>query len=89
MKKSSTLVAVLLAGVVGLSACNKSSDTKYTSTQLVDTIVADMNKENPNQPVTPEQRAKIEEALDLIAQAKSPAIIMGGGVILSKAETIA
>ena len=63
MKKSSTLVAVLLAGVVGLSACNKSSETKYTSTQLVDTIVADMNKENPNQPVTPEQRAKIEEAI--------------------------
>lgn len=32
------------------------------------------------------ERAKIEEALDLIAKAKSPAIIMGGGVILSKAE---
>ena len=63
MKKSSTLVAVLLAGVVGLSACNKSSDTKYTTAQLVDTIVADMSKENPGQPVTPEQRAKIEEAL--------------------------
>lgn len=63
MKKSSTLVAALLVSVIGLSACGKSADTKYTSAQLVDLIISEMNKEQPNQPVSAEQRAKIEEAL--------------------------
>ncbi|TDR33118.1 peptidylprolyl isomerase [Hydromonas duriensis] len=63
MKKSSALVAAMMVGAIGLSACAKNVDKQYTTAQLVDAVVSDMNKQNPNQPVSAEQRAKIEEAI--------------------------
>ena len=63
MKKSSTLLALLLVGTLGLSACNMSNPLakKITSEQMVDAIAKSMSADG--QPVTAEQRAQITEAL--------------------------
>ena len=62
MKKSSLLLTVLLAGTVGLSACGK-KETNYTTTQMVDAIVAQLKAERPNQSISDDIRKQIEESL--------------------------
>lgn len=64
MKKSSLLLVVLLTGAIGLTACGK-KETNYTTTQMVDAIVAQLKAEEPNRPVTDDIRKQIEESLTL------------------------
>ena len=64
MKKSSLLLAVLMAGTIGLSACG-TKETTYTNAQMVDAIVAQIKSENPEQVVSDDVRKQIEEGLVL------------------------
>lgn len=64
MNKRSTLLALTLAGVMSLSACNM-VNKKPTNEQLVNAIAKTMT--DGGQAVTKEQRDKIEEALAIQA----------------------
>ena len=71
MKKRNLLLAVLLTGAVGLTACGK-KETNYTTAQMVDAVVAQIKAERPEQPVSDDMRKQIEESLTLnlaVAQA--------------------
>lgn len=62
MKKSKLLLSILLVSAVGLSACG-AKETKYTSAQMTDAVVKQLQSERPEQPVTDEMRKQIEESI--------------------------
>ncbi len=64
MRKNILLLAALLAGTVGLTACGE-KETSYTTAQMVDAIVAQLKAEEPNRPITDDIRKQIEEGLTL------------------------
>lgn len=64
MKKSSLLLTVLLAGSIGLTACGK-KETAYTTTQMVDAVLAQIKTERPDQTVSDDMRKQIEDNLTL------------------------
>ncbi len=75
MKKSSLLLAVLMAASVTLGACAK-KETTYTRAELVDAMAAQLKELNPEQPFTDEMRKKMDAALAesmVIADAASAA----------------
>jgi peptidyl-prolyl cis-trans isomerase C len=62
MKKSSLLLAVLMAASVTLGACAK-KETTYTRAELLDAITAQYKEMQPEHPMTDEQRKQMDEKL--------------------------
>lgn len=68
MKKSSVLVAMLVAGVMGLSACDKLSGvtgggSNYSTAQLVEMVTKQIAKDAPEQKIDDAMKARISESL--------------------------
>lgn len=61
MKKKNLLLVALL-GAITLSACG-AKDEKYTTAQMTDAVVKQLQSERPEQPVTAELRQQIENSI--------------------------
>lgn len=62
MKSKNFLLVALLASTVALAACD-TKEGKYTTAQMTDAVIKQLQAERPDQPVTDEMRKQIEDSL--------------------------